>query len=358
MIGEAASPAMDRMAAAFADAAGRSPVRLHERAYTFAGRAVCIRVAGEAFGGRTHRAFAHLRAHDAPTAPELTVELWDEAETGIPCPVAAEAADLDRRWIAAGGTLAASASGRCVSFRYQDSVAVLDRSAGRIIGCRGGGSRLSTGEYSKPLVHLLSIWFHDRSVQLLHAGLIAGPQGGVLIPGESGTGKSTTCVAAVAQGLEFLGDDFIGLEQVDSGFVGHSVFGTACLARRDLARFPSFARLAVDEGIPEEDKPILFLPEVFPERLRASVPVRAVVLLRVGAERTDVRPAGRAETMRHFAASTLHTVVPRPGREALVRLAELVERVPAWWLLLGPDIEDLAPGVDRILSAAVARHGS
>ena len=349
---------MERMAAAFADAAGRSPARVQEAAYAFAGRPVRIRVAGDALGGRTHRAFAHLRAHDAAGAPGLAVELWDEAETAIPCPVDSEAADLDRQWIAAGGILAASASGRYVSFRYQDSVAVLDRSAGRLVGCRGAGSRLSTGEYSKPLVHLLSVWFHDRNVQLLHAGLIAGPRGGVLIPGESGTGKSTTCVAAVAQGLEFLGDDFIGLEQVDGGFVGHSVFGTACLARRDLDRFRAIAGRAVHDGIPEEDKPILFLSEVFPERLRASVPVRAVVLLRVGAERTEVMPAGRAEAMRHFAASTLHTVVPRPGREALVRLAALVERVPAWRLQLGPDIEDLAPAVDRILSAAAPPHGA
>jgi hypothetical protein len=353
-----AAPALDRMAAAFADATGRSAAGVHEGAYAFAGRPVRLRVAGEALGRRTHRAFAHLRAQETAAAPELVVELWDEAETAIPCPVDADATDLDRRWIAAGGILAASASGRYVSFRYQDSVAVLDRSAGRIVGCRGAGSRLSTGEYSKPLVHLLSIWFHDRGVQLLHAGLIAGPRGGVLIPGEGGTGKSTSCVAAATQGLEFLGDDFIGLEQVDGNFVGHSVFGTACLARRDLDRFRAIAGLAVDDGIPEEEKPILFLPEVFPERLRASVPVRAVVLLRVGADRTEVRPAGRAETMRHFAASTLHTVMPRPGREALVRLAALVERVPAWWLLLGPDIEDLAPGVDRILSAAVSRHES
>jgi len=355
VIQEAAPAAMGLMEAAFAEASGLPSARVHEAAYAFAGRPVRLRTAGEALGLRTHRAFAHLRAADAGAAA-LSVALWDEAETGIPCPIGPDVADLDRQWIAAGGILAASESGRYVSFRYQDSVALLDRRARRIVGCRGAGSRLSTGEYSKPLVHLLSIWYHDRNVQLLHAGLIAARGGGVLIPGESGTGKSTTCVVGVVQGLEFLGDDFIGLEHVDGGFVGHSVFGTACLARRDLNRFGAIAARAVDDGIPEEEKPILFLPEVFPERLRASVPVRAVVLLRVGAERTELRPAARPEAMRAFAASTLHTVVPRPGREALARLGALVERVPAWWLLLGPDLDDLAPSLDRVLSAAV-RHG-
>jgi hypothetical protein len=243
-----------------------------------------------------------------------------------------------------------------VGFRYQASLTVLDRETQRIVGCRRSGSPLSTGEYSKPLVHLLSVWYHDRNVQLLHAGLVARNGAGVLIPGESGTGKSTTCVAAAVQGLEFLADDFAGLEHSNGGgFQGHSVFGTACLRRPDLDRFSHLRGRAVDAGIPEEDKPILFLPELYPERVRASVPVRALVLLRVGAERTEIRRASRPDALRRFAASTLHTVVPRPGRTALERLGALAAQVPAWWLDLGPELLDLAPAVARILESSSSR---
>ncbi len=114
-------------------------------------------------------------------------------------------------------------------------------------------------------------------------------------------------------------------------------------------------RHAVEDRFPEEEKPILFLAEIYPERLRATVPVHAVALLRIGAERTEIRPASRPEALRHFAASSLHTVVPRPGRAGLEMMAALVARVPAYWLLLGPDPRDVPGGIERILASAGER---
>lgn len=348
---------MRKMDSGFADALGGHPALVQEAVYAFAGRSVRLRVVGSGFGQRTHRAFSHLLAQgNGNGQPILRIDLWDETETAIPCPIDAGSIDFDRQWVAAGGTLAASPDGRYVSFRFQDSIAVLDRHRQRILGCRRNGSGLSGGEYSKPLVLLLSVWYHDRSMQVLHAGLIARGGVGVLLPGESGTGKSTTCVASISQGLEYLGDDFVGLEHsADGGFLGHSLFSTACLARKDLSRFRGIGQRAVEDGAPGEEKPILFLSEIYPDRLLATVPIRAVVLLRVGCERTEIHPARRPEALRGFAASTLHTVVPRPGREALRMIGALVEQVPAWWLLLGPELNDLAPSINQILTQAAGR---
>jgi hypothetical protein len=321
---------------------------LHVADFSFAGRPVRLSVLGPRLAARTQRAFAHLRrAPDEAADRTLTIELWDETETGVSCPPVVE---LDRQWVACGGALAASSDGRFVSFRYQDSVTVLDRADQHMIGCRRG-SYLSTGEYSKPLLVLLSIWYHDRGVQLLHAGLVSSSGSGVVLPGASGTGKSTTSLASLTQGLDYLSDDFTGIERTGDGtFSGHSVYGTACLARDNFVRFPELRMHAVDEGLPEEEKPILFLSEIFPDRLRVSVPIRAIVLLRRGNDVTAVHRARRREALRAFAESTLHTVVPRPGREALAMLGSLIESVPAWWLLLGPDLSDIAPAIDEIVS--------
>lgn len=341
----------------FAEALRRRANEVRAETYEFAGRPVRLRAVGALLGERTHRAFAHLRrsiGHGDDGV--LTVDLWDETETGVACPPEAGAAAAEREWIACDGTLTASPDGRWVSFRYQDSVTTLDRHGQHIVGCRRSGSHLARGECSKPFVILLSIWYHDRGVQILHAGLIAAGGAGVLLPGESGTGKSTTCVAAVSQGLEYLGDDFVGLERSDDGAIlGHSIFNTACIARTNLARFPEIRPSAVEDSFPEEDKPILFLSEIHPGRLRPTVPIRAVVLLRIRSARTEFRPARPFEALREFAASTLHTVVPRPGREALERIAAVVQQVPAYWLHLGPDLGDIRPSIERILAGAGSR---
>jgi hypothetical protein len=336
-------------------AAARDGAELHVAHFSFAGRPVRLSVLGPGLAARTQRAFAHLRRGPGEARDQtLTIELWDETETGVACPPVME---MDRQWVACGGALTASPDGRFVSFRYQDSVTVLDRADQHMIGCRRG-SYLSTGEYSKPLLLLLSIWYHDRGVQLLHAGLISSRGSGVVLPGASGTGKSTTSLASLTQGLDYLGDDFTGIERaVDGTFLGHSVYGTACLARDNFVRFPELRMHAVDEGLPEEDKPILFLSEIYPDRVRASVPIRAIVLLRRGNDVTAVRRARRGEALRAFAESTLHTVVPRPGREALAMIGALIESVPAWWLMLGPDLRDIAPGLDEVVSRSAHLDG-
>jgi hypothetical protein len=343
------------MQAAFEKALGAPGAVVRQESYMFAGRPVRLRAVGARFAERTHRAFAHLKGGPQPARAPLLIDLWDERAAGVPAPLA-EWGGTSRSWIACGGTLEASPDGRYVTFRYGDSITLLDRQAERMIGCRRDGSELAGGEYSKPLLLMLSIWYRDRGVQLLHAGALACDGAGVLLPGESGTGKSTTCLAGVAQGLQFLGDDFVGLEMASDGtFLGHSLFNTACVARKNLFRFDDIRPHAVDDDSADEEKPIFFLSELFPDRLCAAAPVRAVVLLSIGHPRTDIRPAGRAHALRQFAASTLHTVVPRPGREALTMIGALVERVPAYCLLLGPDLSDIRPGITRIVSMAMGR---
>jgi hypothetical protein len=339
------------MDAAFQDALDRHADPAPSERYRFAGREVGMRVVGREFQQRTRRAFTHLVAPGDPAPRGLRIELWDEEETGVPAPASVE---TDFQWIACGGTLGASSDGRCVSFRFEDSVCLLDRVGQHMIGCRRNGSSLSGGEFSKPLQLLLSVWLHDRGVQLLHAGLLARDGCGVLLPGESGAGKSTTSLAAVLQGLDFLGDDFVGIERDGGSFLGHSVYNSVCLTASSLGRFPDLAPLAVRSASAEEEKPILFLSEICPQRLPPTVRVRAVALLQIHHSRTEIRPATRAEALRRFAASTLHTVVPRPGREALQMLGELVETVPAYWLFLGPDVADVRYGLDRLLADACA----
>jgi hypothetical protein len=346
---------VDAMRRAFAEAVGRHPGAVSAHEYAFAGRPVRLRVVGQRLAERTHRAFAHLRRDGGHSPRPLQIDVWDETETGVPGLPDAGSREIERRWLACDGTLTASPDGRYVSFGYEESVTVLDRQGEHMISCRRSGSHLSTGDCSKPFVLMLSIWYHDRGVQLLHAGLTAYDGAGILLPGASGTGKSTTSVAAVAQGLEFLGDDFVGLERGQPGtFLGHSVFNTVCLTRETLARFPDVRPHAVEDSFEVEEKPILYVSEIYPQRIRLTVPVRAVVLLRKCSARTEIRRAGRADALRQFAASTLHTVVPRPGREALERMAELVERVPAYWLLLGPRLEDIGPSLQAVLSRAAA----
>ena len=149
-------------------------------------------------------------------------------------------------------------------------------------------------------------------------------------------------------GLEFLSDDHSGLQVLpDDRFLGHSVFSSTQLETHQVARFP---RLQPHATPTDTGKSLIFLAQVVPEQLRASVPIRAIVLPRVvTTPGCDVRPAGKGETLQVLGPSTLLGMPHRTGSVELRHIARLVEAVPTFWLEMGQDMDAIAPRIEALL---------
>ncbi len=349
IIGEASADpeAPGRVAAAFGEAARRAPDRLHEAWIHLAGRSVRLRIVGEELALQILRPFTHLAAPAPGVAPDLTVELWDESVVGIAPPTVR----FGERWETRGGLFSASPDGRHVAFEYAGSLTLLDRARGAIVGARAVGGPLAKNDRSKPLIIQLSIWCHDRGVHVLHAALVARAGRGVLLPGRGGVGKTTAALACLGDGFEYVGDDFVGLEETrDGSFVGHSLFSSACLRPSDVDRFPAFRGRALAASYPDEYKATLFLAELSAARLRPVAPIHAIALPRVdpGAA-TRTAPARPAEALRRLAPGTFVNVVPRPGPDTLEKMARLVTRVPSHLLTIG-DPADVPARLARLVA--------
>ena len=348
--------AVRSLQAAFLQAMRASPGALFQSPYRFGGRQVRIRVVGRALAEQITRPFAHLQTQGHPsTTPELTIDLWDESETGIACPVASGTDDVGATWRIAKGFLSASPDRRFVRFQSPESSTWLDREAAEIVGWRANGRQLLTPERSKPLSSLLSVWHRDQDVHLIHAGLISRRGGGILIAGPGGSGKSTTTLACMCAGFDYLGDDYCGLqERPDGSFVGHSLYSTARLEPHQLARFPRLAGPAIQSDDPDDEKWLIPLAQVLPGRLARAAPIRALALPRVAdADESRIRRASKGEAFLRIAPSSL-VMLLTPGPGGLDRLARLVERVPSYWLDLGRDLPNLPTRVEELLARATS----
>jgi hypothetical protein len=213
---------------------------------------------------------------------------------------------------------------------------------------------LSLYERGKPLHVPLTLWYSDREIQLVHAGLVARNGEGVLLAGPGGSGKSTSALTCLGAGFRFLGDDYAGLElRGDGTIVGHSVFGSTWLEPEQLRRFPSLAPHAIHGRLPSERKPMVLLSPMFSDRLERSVPIRALALPRVAdAAITRVHRASRAEALKQMVPSSLFEQLLRPGARGFQRLAQLVDRVPTYWLELGRSLESIPRAVEELLAEA------
>lgn len=94
--------------------------------------------------------------------------------------------------------------------------------------------------------------------------------------------------------------------------------------------------------MPEEPKLQVFLSRVWPDRLLASVPVKAIALLRViGRGATRIRPTSPTEAFAHLVPSSLPLSPASALRPSLDRLGRFLRTVPAHWVELGTDLEQV-----------------
>ncbi|CBE70054.1 protein of unknown function [Candidatus Methylomirabilis oxygeniifera] len=341
------------METAFAKAAFNNPNDVCEAQYRFADLKVRVRIVGRELAQHFRRPIAHLEASGAPpSATQLAIDLWDEQDSGIPCPVVPAHDHIGSTWDVGNGILTASADGRFVGHGLRQSRTWLDRKAQHVVGWTVSSKALSLYERGKPLLLLLSLWYHDRDMRVIHSGLVSRNGRGVLFPGMGGSGKSTSTLACLVGGFDYLGDDYTGLQVLaDGSFIGHSLYNSTWLEPDHMAHFPLLPPHAIRSSRPEENKCLVLLAPLFPKQLPRSVPIRVLAIPRiVDAHTTRCRPASKVDALLRLAPSSLLTLAPRPGVRDLQMLARLVERVPSYWLELGRDLTEIPHRVDDLLA--------
>lgn len=313
--------------------------------FTIAGSTIRLVGAGPALIDLVCPAFAHLDHGDGagpPTDPaaaadELTILLWDTASTGVALP------DLGAVGPVVGRPVAPILHDDARSFvfhAYEGAVSHLDRERRIAVYAVEDAGRFPSWERACPLRALLTWWFLPRRRLVAHSGAVSTGEGAVLVTGVGGSGKSTTALAALAGGLDYLGDDYVLVDLHEPATpTVHSLYGSAKLAPDHLARFPGLLHPAAPAPHDPPDAKLVGWPLVeHPERARRQASIRAVVLPEVvGSGPSTLEPVPASRALLGLAPSTLfQTAGDQDGAFRLA--AEVARAVPAYRLGLGDDV--------------------
>jgi hypothetical protein len=189
----------------------------------------------------------------------------------------------------------------------------------------------------------------ERGQQFLHSAAVAWDGRAALIVGASGSGKSSTALACLLGGLEYLGDDHCLLDLAGQPRV-HSIYAAAKLHDAQLARFPELDRFVVnrDRVAPEKGVAILYPP--FAAQLPVARPLAAVLVPRItGGPRTSIQPLRPAAALAALAPSTLLQMASA-DRSGLAAMARLVKTVACYQLSLGTEREEIVHAVQQFLA--------
>jgi len=329
----------------FADASARTGEIIRD--FRVAGTSVRLRFAGDALIPSIVPGLAHP-SDFAADGPECEICLWDSESTGIPL------APPPRPWgdFTGRGNIWGFDSSRYLS-AYQwgeGSANVMDRTTRQAVYWVPSHEHLPAWVLAAPLRSILHWWMQMSGRQLVHAAAVGQGDRAVLIPGRGGSGKSSTSIACLLGGLDFIADDYLAVAMDPEPRV-YRLYSTAKLDPLSLNLYPDLltrCRVVYQEGF---DKVVLFLEDGYRDQLRESLALTLVLRpYLAGVPETTFGPVEPREIERALAAETL-VHLPHAGDRTLAFLDRIAHEVPRAAIHLGTDRAHIATAIRRSLEA-------
>jgi hypothetical protein len=307
---------------------------------------VRLRFAGPALVRQTVRALQHLPPPPS-TKPDLTIRVWDSVSTDtvmVPPPWSnaayrqhgmVEGLDQDGRFL--------------VVFQwYCHALHVLDLVANEALFWVRSSAQVPRAEAGAPLRTIFHLWAGARGMVLVHAAAVGRPDGGVLLVGKAGAGKSTSALASLPSPLLYLSDDTCFVQN-GSPPQSLSLYSTARTDTDGLGRFAFPASWVSNPRRSATEKAICFLHEHAAHKLLLSCPVRAILIVnRIADEQSALRPASGGAVLAAMAPSTL-LQLPSGSQGSLNTLAAIASKVPGYHFDLGTSVEGIPEPIVRLL---------
>ncbi|MCI0492231.1 MAG: hypothetical protein L0Z07_04765 [Planctomycetes bacterium] len=212
-------------------------------------------------------------------------------------------------------------------------------------------------ETAAPFRIVLHWWSQMFGGHVAHAAAVGRGGQGVLLVGRGGSGKSTTAIACVDAGMEYVGDDYVLLTRTPRP-TAHSLYQSAKIHTPFLRQTLSHWEGWVAKEIGPEGKSLLFLNEHLPQQIRNQLTIHGVVQPRVTTSpqaRMDRQPASQG--LLAIAPSTMYQL-PEARQATLSFFAKWTREVPAYLLHLGTDLTSAPRVLSQLLAEEAMHHAA
>ena len=317
-----------------------------DKFYDLHGHLLQLSFLGRALVPKLTAALAHWEV-ETDDNPDLTVCLWDDASTGTkmpPPPWLGYATYLPRGDIRGYNTERIRTAFQMGS----DVLCTMDSAHKRAIYWTRNAEHLPQWEMGSPLRLILHWWLNQHGLQFVHAGAVGVPEGGVLLVGKGGSGKSTVALTCLNSDLRYISDDYC-LISSDPVATAYNLYNTGKVREDNIHRVHHLKQFISNVDRLDQEKALFFLNEVMPHKIVANFPLKAVLIPRVtGRLDTVLTQASTTAGLSALMISSMKQLAGA-GREAVQVMRNLVEQIPSFHLELGRDLKQIPERISELL---------
>lgn len=201
--------------------------------------------------------------------------------------------------------------------------------------------------HTAPFLQLLQRWFIHTPLTFIHSGGIGYAQGGVILGGKGGSGKSTTTMACFDSDLHYIGDDFLMVDRQHS--TAYSLYQVAKLEIHNSFRFPHLKPHLTNTAALPPEKHHLWIHELQASKMIQTFPVKAIFLPKfLGKKDTQLKPASKVDAMKALVPSS--TWLIKADTTQMNKIAQIVRQLPCYWLETGTDLPQIPFTIRQFLA--------
>lgn len=226
----------------------------------------------------------------------------------------------------------------------------LNQEDGRTVGLVHDPTHWPLRHYKQSIFITLYQHLRRRGLYLIHASAIGQGDRAVLVAGPSGAGKTTTMLTCVAAGFQFLGDDTTLLQRTPTGaFDVIALLSTLDVTDKTMAWFPELAPYLSPQRSHTGKRQII-LSEAFPNSVTFHGQVSAILAPEItGQAHTSLAPANKTALLSDLLFYSVDLQDAALARQHLEFLAQALEQIPVYRLLLGSDRQQIPQVIAEIL---------
>jgi hypothetical protein len=223
---------------------------------------------------------------------------------------------------------------------------------GRTLGLVHAPDRWPLRHYKQAIFITLYQHLRRRGQHLIHASAIGHNGRAALIAGRSGAGKTTTMLTCVAAGLAFLGDDTTLVQRTAAGDIDViALLSTLDVTDQTAALFPELAPF-LSPRRSHTGKRQIILAEAYPGSVAFQAQVSAILAPEItGQPHSTLAPVNKASLLSDLLFYSVDLQDVALARQHLEFLAQAVEQIPVYRLLLGSDRQQIPQLVADLLRA-------